>query len=824
MESVFNLNEIYDYAICKEQFDIPTVQRGYVWKPYQIENLWDSLMRGYPIGAIVLSKKEDNKFNILDGQQRITSICLGMCKGDGGKILKATSDNYKLFIDLEIPPSTDSRMFYFRVITKSHPWGYSKSDNRKTLKRSQVKSFYNQVIPENVSFSDICLKEVYPYDSIMPIPFDIFVEATRDSLDASVLLERITEWQKNVLGKAYIEKNHDKTKLYKVEKIYSYVQKLLCTSKGIGIPALYLDLEYTKATLSQGTDIEPNMESKVEGAEEGLDEIENMFVRMNSAGTPLSGEELNYSMFKTYLNEDTVEYVEKICKDKYNPARIITIFYRLWKQGAKGEKFYRMPVKPKDFQSDIRDIDRRSKFEKFLKDYLCKVRSVEEVLLHSEIKKDGIPSIILNRVPQRSPEIFYMFLYRIIFKHDDLSKIPPKSLIGFFTILYWLGKGSQKKGHEQLLRNIFPILIKADADVFWSPSLIERAMIKTEKGEVVPQLPSSVRLLNGILSDVGSKYKSKVGKDEARSLFLNIIIHEKGLLLYHQREYINSKFKNLFHLDDTNVPFDWDHIFPQSLIESKKKIDAGLKTCYQTIGNFWACSYDYNRSFQDNNPKLKLEINSLKKEGIGLDEILVKKSDFNGIDYETDLFSLKNKQRVSNQRVVKDFIVQRNKRLVTKWFVDLELFRIIPQKDTDIGDQDFLNKLFKKNKYLSLSKSSDRKGDPDNFYSVYYEMKLDDHFSLYFGACDEGLLSEGDVEVGLISNDKLVNVESVYADTVEIDNYYCTYQHFTIISRATVGDMFNEVITYLKDLIKLNDDLKSLDIDKRFSSALKIKF
>jgi Protein of unknown function DUF262 len=34
---------------------LPALQRGAVWKPYQIEGLWDSLVRSFPIGAFLLA-------------------------------------------------------------------------------------------------------------------------------------------------------------------------------------------------------------------------------------------------------------------------------------------------------------------------------------------------------------------------------------------------------------------------------------------------------------------------------------------------------------------------------------------------------------------------------------------------------------------------------------------------------------------------------------------------------------------------------------------------------------------------------------------------
>ncbi|BDU67530.1 MAG: hypothetical protein TYPL_1830 [Candidatus Tyloplasma litorale] len=55
-------------------FRIPKYQRGYVWKEEQVSKLVDSLLRGYPLGSIIIWVGEDNKKYILDGQQRTRSL------------------------------------------------------------------------------------------------------------------------------------------------------------------------------------------------------------------------------------------------------------------------------------------------------------------------------------------------------------------------------------------------------------------------------------------------------------------------------------------------------------------------------------------------------------------------------------------------------------------------------------------------------------------------------------------------------------------------------------------------------------------------------
>jgi uncharacterized protein with ParB-like and HNH nuclease domain len=86
-------------------FWLPNIQRNFVWKEDQIERLFDSLMRDYPIGTLLVWKTKskikhrrfiDNyktginftdfyvpennkrKLLVLDGQQRLQSLFIGL--------------------------------------------------------------------------------------------------------------------------------------------------------------------------------------------------------------------------------------------------------------------------------------------------------------------------------------------------------------------------------------------------------------------------------------------------------------------------------------------------------------------------------------------------------------------------------------------------------------------------------------------------------------------------------------------------------------------------------------------------------------------------
>ncbi len=49
-------------APCEEiKASVPALQRGLVWSPQQVELLWDSILRGFPIGSLVVSKQMDSQ-------------------------------------------------------------------------------------------------------------------------------------------------------------------------------------------------------------------------------------------------------------------------------------------------------------------------------------------------------------------------------------------------------------------------------------------------------------------------------------------------------------------------------------------------------------------------------------------------------------------------------------------------------------------------------------------------------------------------------------------------------------------------------------------
>ncbi len=135
---------------------LPSIQREFVWSVDQIETLFDSLMQEYPIGSFLFWKvdkenyseyefyqfikdfhEKNNRHNpkanlagtsdmtaVLDGQQRLTSIYLGL-KGTYSYKLRykqwKSEDAFpkrKLYLNLFNPASDFDRKYDFRFLTK----------------------------------------------------------------------------------------------------------------------------------------------------------------------------------------------------------------------------------------------------------------------------------------------------------------------------------------------------------------------------------------------------------------------------------------------------------------------------------------------------------------------------------------------------------------------------------------------------------------------------------------------------------------------------------------------------------------------------------
>lgn len=268
---LFSLKEISLWTLDASIVKIPELQRGLVWKPVQVELLWDSILRGFPIGSFMLSNiPEDYGFYLIDGQQRFNAISIGF----------GTVNNPRAILWLDINPKevkTSSRTFWIKATTIAHPWGFANNDEcsflsaldrRLALERFGLygKNIYNDVVD---------LRNTWPIKASRPIPLQFFLDAP---------LEDKVTFTKYIIDKCGQEKFHcleinpiTEEDTERISSFYDVFNRL----KGYRI---YCDL-LTRNVLENETMVANN--------EEGVTTLETLFTRLNTGGIRITQEELS---------------------------------------------------------------------------------------------------------------------------------------------------------------------------------------------------------------------------------------------------------------------------------------------------------------------------------------------------------------------------------------------------------------------------------------------------------------------------------------------------------------------------------------------------
>lgn len=133
---------------------LPMIQRGFVWKPSQIIQLWDTLFQGLPFGALLVSELPKNtqsialvgntqsgkdqgcgRLGLVDGQQRTLAMLAGW------PLPSQTPISHRIWVDFADTPR-QGELLSLRITTRNQPFGYSRdnpnaklslSDRRKAL-------------------------------------------------------------------------------------------------------------------------------------------------------------------------------------------------------------------------------------------------------------------------------------------------------------------------------------------------------------------------------------------------------------------------------------------------------------------------------------------------------------------------------------------------------------------------------------------------------------------------------------------------------------------------------------------------------------------
>lgn len=575
----YSLSEIARWHLSSSKVAIPALQRGLVWKPNQVELLWDSILRGFPIGSFMLSDIVEEgqiaKYYLMDGQQRFNAISLGFFPGDSAM----------LWIDLD-PPSikNSTRRFWIKATTIPHPWGYKNDDECSKLttaeKREALEIFGLHGNIYNRSFS---LLETWPVEANCPYPLWLLLEEVSKN-NPKAFLNDIKE----VFGHTFFS---FRNKIHFSEEICDYVENELFHAitelKDYRISCNYLPKEV--------------MEKETVADVQEQTTLEVLFTRLNTGGTQISKDDLNYSAIKAYWPEIKEEN-DNLAKAYMNPAKLAMLAFRL-ALTSNEDKSLRAELSIKQIRSISKNALYKEKIETLynkesrLRNILYKV---DEWLGVKEETNNRTPPVLRTTIAQNSPEIYLLLMYLAYVDFDTPISLNAQEIRALAFILHWFGNDKNKCVREIFIR-------------------CKDGINKNNILKGLSQLMHDCHLLH-IYKPVEVESFFKIGKSPnwrvenavpapAREFFNRIYWNgnseSREMLLYAEREYINSHFNKYDPARqdmwaEENRPWDFDHIVARNRIERKqgeyREYDKDYLDC---IGNFAAISFESNRSKSD---------------------------------------------------------------------------------------------------------------------------------------------------------------------------------------------------------------------------------
>ena len=594
---IFTVNEVANWD---KLVEIPSLQRGLVWMPNQVELLWDSILRGFPIGAFVLTPINGNemqlthasetraKFFLLDGQQRYNAIKAAFAEwGDNAKSV--------LWVDFMPPTQANStRRFWIKVITKAHPWGFANNDACSVLGwatyREALQCFMGS---EDTRIQDVKMSKAWPIKARCPVPFSEVINAfSRCGGKETDFLEDVVGWCNSHSGIGVETKDFDL-----VAKTTRNLFKALSRMSSYSIVANILQPEMLD---------EHDLIDNENLDDEGTNSLEQLFTRINTLGTPISPYDLRYSAIKAYWG-DIKKANDDIAGTIMPAAHLAILSFRLALTLASDKTgFADTPsvqrIRSLKRKKDEEDAAVCSFVEELyahdgaqLRDIIERVENALRVYKHDGDPEDGLPAVIRTSIILNSPDVFLLLLY-MAYKGrlNDFG-----NLVGLATWLHWFSCVQQKT----IVDAIKEIVDNGDLETLKGllRELCEKVALMTPSEASEKNFLEPLRFLKDKTCDWASFEK------ESWYPFFDRIWSQRELVIFATRRYFNHEFQydpaETKFLTGHNKPWDIDHIVPKSWV-SRQGVSMGdwKGVCNEWIwsnGNFAAIPFTTNRSKGD---------------------------------------------------------------------------------------------------------------------------------------------------------------------------------------------------------------------------------
>ena len=485
---------------------LPAIQRDFVWSEGKIEKLMDSIMRGYPVGIVLVwetykdiqYRKFENVYQngtrpafidnsskkklklVLDGQQRLQALYLALYGTYNGKYLYFDILSGRHSDDFE----EDKYYFYFVTPEKAE-------ERNKRVEANLADDKQNNVIEYTYKVSDL-------------FKMDVSTKQKKRK-EISRLLELNDEDELRL-----------ETNLAKLDEVLMKEQNILKASI----------IDEDKPSDSQSRQTESD--------------VLEIFVRINRQGTPLSRSDLIFSMLKLNWRESATalpEFVDKINEGNSFEIDIDFIIRCLFAVSDLGTKF------------DIDMLRKKTNMDKLKNNFeeCCMAigSALDNIQKYCWISNSKAMGGILNLVPF----VYYFF-------HLPKHEIPDKQIDNFrksFFLFCFAGPFSRYADSRlgKFIREELRPILEAGKEQFPFESAVWWVGYwEGTEGWDEKLLQRNTALTHYLIQqDSGSKIHHSLNKREMDHIFPRSILREKGFdeseVNHFANFWILSKGKNI---------------------------------------------------------------------------------------------------------------------------------------------------------------------------------------------------------------------------------------------------------------------------------------
>lgn len=627
--------------------DLPMIQRGFVWKPKQIIELWDSLLSGMPIGALMVSEMQPDeqrvaltphgkdtspatqRLGLVDGQQRTLAMLMGW------QAFTASAAQHRLWVDLADEPAP-GHLVRLRISTRHQPFGYQRTEPNRKLsldERRRSREAFAAVAAQDL------LAQAQPHPAgakhSLPLDFGKLVQEWRALQNPAAWKAQVWKALQSVKtfamedDKAVLKLQWDALEQAQKDAIQQRLDKLATGLQRVFNAQIPL-VRVAPELFSPDTDNDHESQNAIEPP------LARLFQRVGSNATPLLDGDYIYSVLK-HLMPEVHGMVQNLHKDSkvagfLTATDLVMSALRLaavqWKDVAdhdnpSKEDFHRMVMRPKNADATQRQKDMQallgSEGAHTLRGYFDTVHA--NLKYRPDIANDsGLPPLMLPYLGRPLVQVL-LRLAQAGFLQNPVNEASRAQALRL--VLWWMRWVWDK---PKASRIAFQVISKSTEHTNLDLR-IAQAIVQEGTGMAM-QPPTAIAELGLHQADtaalIGKERFATPENDSEKNRHIRSFYrhwwqhwsHQHPMLLWLQRDYVNSLAAEPLAGMDEDTPYDFDHILPSAHWAGDWRIvgSTGAAEDFRyarsvlgnSIGNIRVWDASHNRSDGDASPKEKL--------------------------------------------------------------------------------------------------------------------------------------------------------------------------------------------------------------------------